>query len=224
MPEILLRGFALLAGLVSLVLLFFSVRAMRRERPLSRWRPLISALVVAVVTAGYIVITGAQLNLFMAVGVLFAGLLFGLLEGLFTRVYARGSQVMGRQSGLYVVVWGLAYIATLVLGQLRSGTLHAGGVLAMLLGLGVALSSSIMLVLKIHRLKARARATSVQQPSQQLPASNIYQNQPAQAAGIVCGKCQGVSPAGGAFCNYCGTPLATTIGPQSGAQVGSPRV
>jgi|GEM_PF-5805239 len=224
MPEILLRGFALLAGLVSLVLLFFSVRAMRRERPLSRWRPLISALVVAVVTAGYIVITGAQLNLFMAVGVLLAGLLFGLLEGLFTRVYIRGGQVMGRQSGLYVVVWGLAYVATLVLGQLRSGALHAGGVLAMLLGLGVALSSSIMLVLKIHRLKARARATSVQQPSQQLPASNIYQNQPAQAAGVVCSNCQGVNLVGGAFCNYCGTPLATTIGQQPGAQVGSPRV
>ncbi len=211
LPDILLRCFALVAGLVSLALLFFTVRAMRRERPLSRWRPLISACVVLVVTLGYIVITGAQFNPFLALLVLMAGLLFGVLEGLFTKVYAKGGQVLVRQTGLYVVVWGLAYVATLGLGQMGSAALHAGGVLAMFLGLGVALASSITLALKIGGLKSRR--TSVgdgtvpnQQPSEQ--PSNAYQNQPAPAAGVVCGRCRGVNLADSAFCNYCGTSLA----------------
>ena len=153
MPEIVLRIITLVAGVISLVMIFFSVRSMRKERPMSKVRPLVSAGILIVVTIGYLLITHAQVNLVVALVLVALGLLIGWGEGRLTKLYFRGNQVVGKQSGFYLILWGVAYVLTLLLGQTGIAALHAGGILAMLLGISVALASGLTLFMRIGSLK-----------------------------------------------------------------------
>jgi hypothetical protein len=164
MSESTMRIVTIVAGILSLLVLFFSVRAMRRERPMSRFRPLVSAVIIAIVTVGYLLITRAQVNLWTASVVIALGLAIGWGEGRLTRIYYKGNQVVGRQSGFYLILWGVAYLLTLLLAQSNIAALHAGGILAMMLGTGVALASGFTLFKRISSLKPQIVSTPAWQP------------------------------------------------------------
>jgi hypothetical protein len=165
MSETVLRVITILASIFGLVMIAFSVRAMRRERPMSRVRPLVSAGILAVVTIGYLFITRTQVNLWTALALIALGLLIGWGEGRLTRIYYKGNRVVGKQSGFYLILWGLAYVLTLLVAQTNIPALHAGGILAMMLGMGVALASGLTLFMRIGNLRPQPAPTPAWQPT-----------------------------------------------------------
>ncbi len=137
-----------LSGALSLVILIQTVRKLRHESAISILMPFVSIGATAFVTLLYWIITGGSINGLIAAPLLVLGLVIGLGEGQLTRLYYRGDAVMGKRSAGYVVLWGLAYLLTMALAQFGSAALHAVGLLTMLFGLGAAVGSNVVLLLK----------------------------------------------------------------------------
>ena len=148
----------LLAGVFSVVMLVLTIRKMRQETRLSKLAPILAMGVTLLITAVYLVITGAPVNGLLAVLLLILGLAIGLGEGRMTRLYYRGPTLVGKRSVGYLILWGLAYLATMALAQLGNAALHAVGILAMLFGAGAAVGSNLVLLVKQLTVKPQPAA------------------------------------------------------------------
>jgi hypothetical protein len=214
--DTLLRIITIGASVLSLVMIALAVRSMRRERPMSRLRPLLSAGIVALVTAGYLFITRSQVNLLTVAAVVVVGLLIGWAEGRLTRVYYKGNQVVGKQTGFYLIVWGLAYVLTLLLSQTNIAALHAGGIMAMMFGAGVALGSALTLLVRLGSVKPQPQAAPAWQAQPQAQAQP-YPYYPAQAQAQVQAPTQAYYQAPAQGSGYWPTPPPTG-GPYGASQ------
>jgi hypothetical protein len=56
--------------------------------------------------------------------------------------------LVGKRSVGYLILWGLAYLVTMLLSQLGNAALHAVGILTMLFGVGTAVGSNLVLLVK----------------------------------------------------------------------------
>jgi hypothetical protein len=146
--EVISRGITLIAGAFSTLMLILSIRKMRQETRLSRLAPIVAMGTTLLTTAVYLVINGAPVNGLLAGLLLVLGFAIGLGEGQMTRLYYRGKTLIGKRSVGYLILWGLAYLATMLLAQLGNAALHAVGILTMLFGLGTAMASNLVLLLK----------------------------------------------------------------------------
>lgn len=146
-------GITFVSGATSLIILAQTIRKLLEETPISILMPIVSIGATAFITLLYLFFTGAPINWLLAAPLLIVGTLIGLGEGQLTRLYYRGSAVMGKRSAGYLILWGLAYLFTLALAQFGSAALHAVGVLTMLFGVGIAFGSNVVLLLKRVRVK-----------------------------------------------------------------------
>lgn len=138
----------LVAGLLSLGLLALNVWQLGRDTRASLLAPLLGVASPLLTTLLYLWITGAPFNL-LSGAVLFAlGALVGLWQGQATRLYMRGPIVFVHRGVAYLILWGLALLLTILLGQTGSAALHAGGILATLFGVGAALGVNLVLAFK----------------------------------------------------------------------------
>ncbi len=146
--EIFIRCVELGFGALGFVLLIVSLRGMRKESRTSLISPIAGIFSAFILTTTFIIIAGVPLNWLVAILLLGVGFFIGLLEGVFTRIYYRGDLLFAKRSALYFVLWGLAYLMTLLLAQTGSATLTAGGILAMVLSLGIAFGSNLNLLFR----------------------------------------------------------------------------
>lgn len=147
------RVVALGAGAFGFLLLLLSINKMRKEMYTPRWAPLILIAVTALTVAVYIWLTGASVNWLLAAVLLGVGLVIGLGQGQMTRLYFRGPLIFGKRTKGYLLFWGIAYFASLLLTQSGIAAAHAVGVLGMMLALGVAVGDNINILLRQARLR-----------------------------------------------------------------------
>ena len=150
--NILSRLVAIASGVVSAWTLLKTIAKTREETRLSRLVPIVAVTATFLTTALYIRLSRATVNGWLVLPVLGLGLLLGLGEGQLTRVSHRGAMLVAKRSGLYLILWGLTYLATLALGQLGDAGMHATGVLTMMLGLGMAAGSNYVLLRKLDSM------------------------------------------------------------------------
>lgn len=150
-----LRGFAALMTLVSIVLLVWAIRTMRRPRRLRWFAPVLGLVGSLGGSALYLALMQPPVNPRLALPLLTVGLVLGFLQGWQTKLYWQDDALMARRTSLYLVLWGLAYLATLGLAQFQNAAFHAVGVLTMLLTVGIALGSNVNL--SVQHLWMRAR-------------------------------------------------------------------
>lgn len=146
-------GYAI--GAISLVLMIFSVRQMRRESIASRTAPIYGMIFPAIMTLVFMFIADVPLNLSTAAVALGVGFIVGLVEGQFTRLYYRGNLLVLKRNGFYFVLWGLTYLLTLLLAQTEDATLTAGGIMAMILGSAIAVGSNLNLLLRQSTMRQK---------------------------------------------------------------------
>jgi hypothetical protein len=138
----------LLACLVTFGLFLFAVWQTRRETRLTLPAPLIAIGMTALTTLLYVWLSGATVNTITAGVLLIPGLLIGSLEGQAARVYYRGNTIVGKRRVASLVLWGLAYLVTVLLAQFGSALLHAIGILGMVFGVGVSVGSNTILFIR----------------------------------------------------------------------------
>ena len=137
---------ALASSVLSVVVLVLTIRKLGQESRYSKLPPLIGMVVMALVTALYIWLSAVQFNYLVGLGLLVVGFLIGLLQGRSSKVYLRDEKVMVKRSIAAMILWGVAYLLSLALTLTQHPLLAAGGVLAMLFGLGTTLGTNLNLL------------------------------------------------------------------------------
>lgn len=163
-PDTIREAVALGAGVFSMIMLLASITKMRQEMYVPLSAPVIAIAVTGLAAGIYIALTGAQVNWALAGLVLAAGAVIGLIEGRVTRLYYRGPIIFGKRSTAYLVIWGLAYLLTLLLSQIGSALMQAVSVLVLAFGLGMALGDNVTLLIRQATLKRPAGGTAPPAP------------------------------------------------------------
>lgn len=114
--ESILRGIGFLSALFTVAMTFLMLLTFRKERRIGALSPLISAALTLLLLPGFILLSGARLNLLVGLPILAVGLAIGFLRGMTTRLYYKDGEVVGRNSMLFLLGWG----GSLVLAQLLS--------------------------------------------------------------------------------------------------------
>lgn len=146
------RIVALGAGAFGFIMLLLSIRKMRQEMYVPRWAPLILIGVTVVTVFLYVWLTAAPVNWLLALALLAVGLVIGAGQGQMTRLYYRGPLIFGKRTTGYLLFWGIAYLASLLLTQSQIAAAHALGVLGMMLSLGVAVGDNLNILFRQSRL------------------------------------------------------------------------
>ncbi|MSP22395.1 MAG: hypothetical protein EXR66_05195 [Dehalococcoidia bacterium] len=116
---------------------------------MARWQPVVFGFgATALASLVYLWLLQPPINLRLAVPLLGVGLVLGLLQGWQTRLYWEGRELIAKRTAFYLMLWGLAFVATQALAQLQNTALHAVGLLTMMLTLGVAAGSTTNLLLR----------------------------------------------------------------------------
>ncbi len=147
------RVVALGAGAFGFIMLFLSIRKMRQEMYVPRWAPLILIGVTIFTVMLYVWLTAAPINWLIAAALIAIGLVIGAGQGQMTRLYFRGPLIFGKRTTGYLLFWGIAYFASLLLTQSGIAAAHALGVLGMMLALGVAVGDNLNILFRQGRLR-----------------------------------------------------------------------
>jgi hypothetical protein len=139
------RVFAAAMTIISLVLIVTSIRRMRRPVP-ARWSTPILGLATTLAGTGvFWLFVEPRVNPALMLPLLLVGLAIGLLQGLQSSVYREHGGLIVRRTTAYMVLWGLAFVATLALGQIQQAALQALGALTVVFTLGIAVGANITL-------------------------------------------------------------------------------
>ena len=219
-----LGAMAIVGGLVGLLGAVLGARQLRKERPFSPLQLAIGAGSLAAGTGIYLAFTRPDLDILALFGAIAAGAVVGYGEARFTTLrQAEGGALLTRASGGYLVIWGAAFAATTVLGQVDRGTPHSVGAALQVGAVATALVSNAALFLRRNQLVAGGSAPRAMPPGR--PATSGPQRPvfgarrrafatpgapPPPAAGATrsCGACGSPAPAGQRFCSRCGSALA----------------
>lgn len=147
------RIVALGAGGFAFFLLLLSIRKMRQEMYVPRWAPILLIIVTTFTVFLYVWLTSASVNWLLGFALMGIGLVIGAGQGQMTRLYYRGPLIFGKRTTGYLVFWGIAYLASLLLTQSGIAAAHALGVLGMMLALGVAVGDNLSILFRQSRLK-----------------------------------------------------------------------
>lgn len=107
------RLIGLLATLFTIAMTLFMLFSFRKERRIGTVSPFVAMVLSLAMLPVFMVLSGARLNLLLALPIMAIGLLVGFLWGQTTRLYYRDGQVMGRHSLFFLLAWG----GSLALGQ-----------------------------------------------------------------------------------------------------------
>lgn len=147
------RLVALGVGGFAFFMLLLSIRKMREEMYVPRWAPVLLIVVTVFTVLLYVALTSAVVNWLLGFALLGVGLVIGAGQGQMTRLYYRGPLIFGKRTTGYLVFWGIAYFASLILTQSGIAAAHALGVLGMMLALGVAVGDNLNILFRQSRLK-----------------------------------------------------------------------
>lgn len=127
---------SILGVLFTLAMTVLTLFRSRQERRISVLGSLFSILISLATLPVFILLSGARLNLLIAIPILIVGLLVGFLRGLTIRLYYKNGQVVGKNSLLFLLGWGGSLALAQVFNILGSALLASIGLIPVFLSTG----------------------------------------------------------------------------------------
>lgn len=130
----------ILGGLSSvfvIVLTIVSAFSLRKPRKISALSAFISGLIALLAMLVMVLIGGLRLNLLLAVPVLLFGMLLGFVRGQLVKFSLTNQQVIGRNSILFIILWGFSLGVSLLLGLLDLPIMASLGLLPVVFSTGL---------------------------------------------------------------------------------------
>ncbi|MBN1249393.1 MAG: hypothetical protein JXC32_17160 [Anaerolineae bacterium] len=160
--DAILRFVGLLSTALSIALVIVMLLTFRRERRIGALSLLLSGALSLIMLPVFVLLSGARLNLLVAVPLLLLGMLIGSLRGFTTRLSWRGDHIVARHSVWFLVGWAISLILAQLLVLIGSALAAAVGLMPLCLSTGtqVAIAGNLLL----RRLLMRP-------PSPQRPAT-----------------------------------------------------
>jgi hypothetical protein len=129
-------------GMTLLMMLTF-----RKPRRVTVVSPFISMLISAITLPVFMLLSGARLNIALAIPIMALGLLVGFIRGQTKRLYHQNGQVMGQHSLFFLAGWGASLALGILLSSFGSALLASIGLLPLFLNTGtqVGINANIFL-------------------------------------------------------------------------------
>jgi len=127
------------SSVMVLVLTVVSALTLRKPRKISVLGTLLSGVISALSLIVIVFLGGMRLNLLLAVPALLLGMLLGFVRGQMVKFSMLGKQVIGRNSILFIILWGASLGISLLLGLLNSPLLASLGLVPVFFSTGLQL-------------------------------------------------------------------------------------
>jgi hypothetical protein len=134
--DLLLRGFSVLGAIFTFFLTVSMVLSYRRERVMRPIQLLLSAMLSLVLLPALVLLSGARLNLLVAVALFLLGLLLGALRGLTVKIYPKAGQVVGKPSMFSTFLYGGSIALAMLANALGSSLLASLGLVPLFMTTG----------------------------------------------------------------------------------------
>ena len=134
--DTILRLIGFLGAVFTVAMTVLMLFTFRKERRINAFSPFLSAVLSLVMLPVFILMSGARLNLLLAIPILALGLVVGLLRGLTTRLTYKDGQVVGRNSQLFLLGWGGSLVVAQLLNLFGSALLASIGLMPVFLSTG----------------------------------------------------------------------------------------
>lgn len=162
------RWITLLSSILTAVGTVAMLVTFRRQRRVGSTSRLLSIAISVVAFLAYVLISGARTSWVAALAALGIGLAIGTVRGLLVQLSWRDGQVVGRNSWLLLVVWGMSYAIAHLLNLLRSPLLSSSGLILLCLSTGTQVGDGATLLARSLSLP-RAEAAPADTWSGSLP-------------------------------------------------------
>jgi hypothetical protein len=203
--EIGLRILAWLTIPLMALSIYMMIRAIKKPHVVKVSGLVLQAVTPLIMLAVYALFLGVRPIGWLSVVLLLGGVGIGIARSRSTTFELKGDKVWGTRSGLYLIIWGVAFALTQTLVVWAPTSLAQYGYSTLYLGVGTALAVNLMLLFKRQQLVA-GNAASVAAPTPP-PAAAPVPPPAASPAGAVCQHCGAPGAPGAAFCPSCGQAL-----------------
>jgi hypothetical protein len=167
--ETILRLIGFLGAVFTAAMTVLMLFTFRKERPISTFSPFLSAVLSLVMLPVFILLSGARLNLLLAIPILALGLVVGFLRGLTTRLTYKDGQVVGRNSRLFLLGWGGSLVLAQLLNLFGSALLASVGLVPMFLSTGTQVGMNGNVFLRRLMMRSPPPVPSVERARPGLP-------------------------------------------------------
>lgn len=157
-----LRLVGCLFTLLTVAMTLAMVLTFRKERRIGLFAPLISGLLSLVLLPIFIALSGASLNLCIGLPILILGGVLGYLRGQTTKMYYKDSEVVGRASIFFLLLWGVSLILAQLLNIVGSVLLSAIGLIPLFFSTGTQVGLNANIFLRRLLLQSKAPTPQVQ--------------------------------------------------------------
>ena len=143
--------FELVGGLSSLIVVVMTIVAafsLRKPRKISALTMLISGIVAFLALLVMVLIGGLSVNPVLALPAMVLGTLFGLIRGQLVKFNLVNQQVIGRNSILFIILWGFSLGLSLLLGLLGFPLMASLGLLPVVFSTGLQIGYYLNLFLR----------------------------------------------------------------------------
>jgi pSer/pThr/pTyr-binding forkhead associated (FHA) protein len=174
-----METFFRIVGLVAVVLSCAMVAVMlltfRKEQPVGRFSPLLSALLSLVTLPLFLLFSGARLNDLCAMPILICGSLVGWVQARTTRLYRSNGRVMARRSLWFLVAWFASLLLAQFLSVVGSVLLASVALIPLFFSTGTQLGLNGSIFVRRRRFRDGAVSkdrTRVAPPAQAVPPAS----------------------------------------------------
>jgi len=157
-----LRLVGCLFTLLTVAMTLAMVLTFRKERRIGLFAPLISGLLSLVLLPIFIALSGASLNLCIGLPILILGGVLGYLRGQTTKMYYKDSEVVGRASIFFLLLWGVSLILAQLLNIVGSVLLSAIGLIPLFFSTGTQVGLNANIFFRRLLLQSKAPTPQVQ--------------------------------------------------------------
>lgn len=147
----------LLSSMLTAVATVAMVVTFGRERRVGSASRLLSIAISVIAVLVYVLISGARTSWLAALAALGIGLAIGSVRGLLVQLSWRDGRVVGRNSWLLLLVWGMSYAAANLFNLSRSPLLSSSGLILLCLSTGTQVGDGAALII---RSLSRSRAAA----------------------------------------------------------------
>lgn len=150
--DIFFKAINLVCSGFSFVLIIFAAVKFRKERlfkPLALAFALLLSLVMLPI---YFAISGIRLNFFLGFAAFVIGGFFGFLSGRSAKLRRSPLGVMGKQSWLAFLIWGLSLVFSMLVNLAASPVASALGALPLCFTTGIQVSANLNLLFRTRKL------------------------------------------------------------------------
>lgn len=144
------------------------IRQVGKEQPVKISTPLVGLVMAPVTLLINVVLLRQAFPSGLGPALLVLGLGFGVAWGQTTRLYAKGSVLVGKRSVTHLMFWAASYALTQLLAMVVPARWVAGGLAAMFFSTGSTLGTNLNLLLRQLRMRP-SLAVVTSMPPAELP-------------------------------------------------------